>query len=382
MTRVFLFSFLLLLTASYSVAASELDELNFSHDIRAQIYQPDPHKEHAQQKFPTLYIMDGQHFIHSAIGYQQTLNWRNASSPEFVVVAIDTSVIGDSSARRRELLNNDSAVLMEVIENEIIPHVEAHYPVSNLRLFAGWENSGGFALDLLSNRPHLFDSFLFASSPNLSGTRMNKLEVLLSSATKTNSRLNKKLYLALGSQEGYAIEAFTQLNELSKAYPEQLQTKYELSSELSHFTTPLDLFTHGLAWVFDDYPAVNFYDISDLHSFGGVTAVKRYFQRRAERYHVSSEVAENTKFTMARHAVDANSLDLFLTIENELGHLNHEVFPPYWAHFFVSFLLEHKKYERAEEIMASALLRHPEVPQLLELNQRLQDELHEAVIKI
>lgn len=364
---------------SCSAIAWQFDSVDFSLKLRAQIYQPDPETNREQLKFPTLYIMDGQHFIHSAIGYQQSLNWRNSSSPEFIVVAIDTGQIGDSSALRRDLLNQDSAALIKVIEKEIIPYIDAHYPVSDMRIFAGWENAGGFALDLLVHRPHLFDSFLFASTPNLSDTRLNKLESLLSSASKKNNgTLNKKLYIALGSQEGYATEAFTRLNELGKVYSEQLQTKYKLSPELSHFTTPIDLFTNGLAWVFDDYPAINFYDISDIQSFGGVKAVKHYFDKRAQRYHVSSTVAENTKFTMARHAVDANNLDLFMAIENELGKLNHEEFPPYWAYFFVNFLIDHSELQRAEEIMQSVLSRHSDVPQLREMNKRLERTINET----
>lgn len=364
----------LLLSAlvSFSAKGSQFDSVDFSLELQVQIYQPNPETEHEQLKFPTLYIMDGQHFMHSAVGYQQSLNWRNASSPEFIVVAIDSSRLGDSSALRRDLLNQDSATLIHVIEKEIIPYIDSHYPVSDTRIFAGWEHTGGFALDLLLNRPELFDSFLFASAPNISDTRLSQLAALLSAASKqNNATLNKKLYIALGSQEHYATTAFARLNELGNAYPEHLQTKYKLSPELSHFTTPIDLFTFGLAWIFDDYPAINFYDIADIHNFGGVKAVKHYFEKRAQRYHVSSTVAENTKFTMARHAVEANNPDLFMAIESELGKLNHEAFPPYWAYFFVNFLIEHAELQRATEIMKSVIKRHPDVPRLLELNERL-----------
>ncbi len=372
MKRLLLLLFLLITSSLLPAAAAQIDTISFDLDIQVQIYQPGPTLEHDQEKFPTLYIMDGQHFIHSAIGYQESLNWRNSSSPEFIVVAIDTHRIGDGSARRRELLNQDSAELIELIEKDIIPYVDEHYPTSNMRLFAGWEHAGGFALDLLTTRPDLFDSFLFASSPNLSAERLKNVEKLFASAVASKDTLNKQLYLALGSQENYAIEDFAKINELGEDYPAQLEVHYTLSSDLSHFTTPIDLFTSGLAWAFADYPAVSFYDIKDIHSFGGVRAVKDYFAKRGQRYHVSSTVAENTKFTMARHAVDADDLDLFLAIERELGKLDQEAFSAYWTYFFVSFLLKHNQLQRAEEMMDSAITRNPEVPQLIELNERLQ----------
>ncbi|WP_417446407.1 hypothetical protein [Kangiella sp.] len=371
----FLLLFVLLITSSLlPAAAAQIDTISFDLDIQVQIYQPDPTLEHDQEKFPTLYIIDGQHFIHSAIGYQRSLNWRNSSSPEFIVVAIDTHRIGDSSARRRELLNQDSVELIDLIEKDIVPYVDEHYPASNMRLFAGWEHAGGFALDLLTTRPDLFDSFLFASSPNLSAERLKNVEQLFASAEASKDTLNKRLYLALGSQENYAIEGFDKLKELSHDYPSQLEVHYKLSSDLSHFTTPIDLFTSGLAWVFADYPALIFYDINEIHAFGGVPAVKDYFAKRGQRYHVSSTVSENTKFTMARHAVDANDLELFLAIERDLEKLDQQEFPPYWGHFFANFLLKHDQLQRAEEIIRSVLSRHPEIPQLIELNKCLHQQ--------
>lgn len=374
MIRTFVYCFAFTVCTICPAWSSPFDIVDFSSEISAQIYQPDPAKVHEQKAFPTLYIMDGQHFIYSAIGYQQSLNWRNPTSPKFIVVAIDTSKIGDGSAKRRNLLNADSKTLINVIEEEIIPYVESHYPASDMRLFAGWENTGGFAIDLLTTSPNLFESFLFASSPNISAERLKNVENLIVQSVKNKTALNKQLYIALGTQENYAVDAFNQLNLLGENHPSQLDVQYLLSSELNHFTTPMNLFTQGLAWVFRDYPAVNFYSVDDIFSFGGIPAVQAYFAQRGERYYVSKSVAENTVFTMARHAAQADNLGLFLEIEQTLGKLNQETFQPYWTHFFVSFLIKNKQWQRAEEILYSVMARYPQVPQLIELDIQLKQQ--------
>lgn len=374
MIRSLVYCFSFTVFTIYPAWSAPFDIVDFSSKISVQIYQPDPTEVHEQKAFPTLYIMDGQHFIHSAVGYQQSLNWRNPTSPEFIVVAINTSNIGDSSAQRRNLLNADSETLIGVIKEEIIPFVESHYPASDMRLFAGWENAGGFAIDLLTTSPDLFESFLFASSPNISADRLKNVENLITQSVKNKTVLNKQLYIALGTQENYAIDAFNQLNLLGKSHPNQLNVQYVLSSDLNHFTTPINLFTQGLAWVFRDYPAVNFYSVDDIFSFGGIPAVQEYFAQRGERYHVSKSAAENTVFTMARHAVQADDLGLFLEIEQTLGKLNQETFQAYWAHFFVTFLVKHKQWQRAEEILHPVMARFPHVPQLIELDTQLKQK--------
>lgn len=101
MPKLFLYGLVIVYSAVNSAPAVflqqksriEIHQALLWDKFEIQIYVPNTEDE--QQRFPVLYIMDSQHYMNLAIGIQESLTHRNSSLAKFIVVAIDTSIIGD-----------------------------------------------------------------------------------------------------------------------------------------------------------------------------------------------------------------------------------------------------------------------------------------------
>lgn len=314
-----------------------------------QIYVPDTGGE--QQRFPVLYIMDGQHYMHSAIGIQHSLTHRNASLAKFIVVAIDTSTIGDASSERQSLLTAQSDNLINLIGKKLIPLIDTQFPSTGENVYFGWEFAAGFGLDLMMSHPVLFDGFLLASSPTYTDERISRLHSFL----KQNSEYATSVYLTLGQKEDYAIEAHNRLNQLLSRTP-NVKVKYSLSNQYDHYTTPIDALSNGLRWYFSDFSEIVFYDYEDIARFGGVKGVEAYYLKRAARYGTPKKPANNTLFTMARHAAEHDDWETFQLIINKFGEFEIGE-SAWWNSFFGRFYLQHNEINKAKTLFKKGLLK-------------------------
>lgn len=360
----------LLLWFVSTVQAAEIKSIELPLGLTAQIYVPDSNKAHSQKLFPTLYIMDGQHFIYSAIGYQKSLNWRNQSSPEFIVVAINTDSLGDG-VNRQTLLGKDSSKLIDMLKTNLIPFVRKNYPASDVQLYAGWEHAAGFGLDVFSTAPDMFNGYLLASSPVFTDERLQRVKKTIEESTL---KLNTQFYLALGEHETYGVDAFRSLQSMLNESTHDINVLFNLSGTISHFTTPVDLFSNGLAWIFKDYPELNFYNLADLKKFGGIQAIQQYYLNRAERYHVSPVVGKNTLFTAARHAVGGDDWTLYSELVNAFGPVDTGVSAG-WNHFFGKFHAKNGDYQTAMVLYNKGLQTNPAVHQLWSALAEVQGSL-------
>jgi predicted alpha/beta superfamily hydrolase len=138
------------------------------------IYLPESY-DAGKNKFPVMYVIDGDKYFLNAITYQKTLIWQS-KSPDFIVVGINID-----KDKRRELLGEKSQEFINVFQNKIISYVENNYRTNSKRMYFGWELAGDFALDLFSKKPNLIDAYFLASSTNFSQERIDSVESILKS---------------------------------------------------------------------------------------------------------------------------------------------------------------------------------------------------------
>ena len=325
--------------------------------FETQIYVPNTEGE--QQRFPVLYMMDGQHYMHSAVGIQQSLTHRNASLAKFIVVAIDTSIIGDSTSERQSLLTDRSENLINLIGKQLIPLIDTQFPSTGENVYFGWEFAAGFGLDLMVRLGTQFKGFLLASSPTFTDDRISHLGSYLTQKPEREM----SVYLTLGQQEDYAIDAYNRLNNLLLSHPANIEVKYTLSNQYDHYTTPLDALSNGLRWYFRDFPEIVFYDYQDIAKFGGIEGVEAYYLQRAARYGTPKKPANNTLFTMARHAAEHDDWETFQLIIKKFGEFEIGE-SAWWNYFFGRFYLQQNEVEQAKTLFTRGLLKQQKSHQL------------------
>jgi len=343
-------------TLKATAQPSQLRHVTINDELSLDIYVP---KNQSNKRFPTLYVMDGQHYMFNAIGYQKALTKGTMNvdvSPEFIVVGINTSAL-NASGTRGAYLNRRSSEFIALLNEHIIPYVDKHTPSNQERYYFGWQFAATAGLSLFNAHPRLFKGYLLASGPYYTDTQFQQLEATL----KNNAALNTQFYLSLGKQELHATDAHNTFSTILGKYPSSgVQHKYNYFDRFSirydHFTTVFDSFSHGLEWLFSDYPDITFYSVADIQQFGGINAVKTYYQKRGARYKISPEVGNQAKFSMFRHAVEEDNLAFFQQLEDAVG--QYEV--KGWHSFFARFFAKHGLLNRAEKTYQDALVTRPE----------------------
>lgn len=343
-------------TLKATVQPSQLRHVTVNDELSLDIYVP---KNQSNKRFPTLYVMDGQHYMFNAIGYQKALTKGTMDvdvSPEFIVVGINTSTLNESGTRG-VYLNRRSSEFITLLNEHIIPYVDKHTPSNQERYYFGWQFAATAGLSLFNAHPSLFKGYLLASGPYYTDTQFQQLEATL----KNNTALNTQFYLSLGKQELHATDAHNTFSTILGKYPSSgVQHKYNYFDRFSvrydHFTTVFDSLSHGLEWLFSDYPDITFYSVADVEQYGGIKAVQDYYQTRGTRYNLSHEVGDQAKFSMFRHAVEEDNFAFFQQLEDALG--QYEV--KGWHTFFARFFAKHGLLKRAAKTYQDALVTRPE----------------------
>lgn len=334
----------------------EVQHVTINEQLSLDIYVPNNARSVGKQ-YPTMYVMDGQFYLYNAIAYQKSLRHNVNVSPEFIVVGININESLATPAIRRELLGSDADKMIALLENQVIPYVEQHFPSNQTRMYFGWQFAAGFGLELFSKRPNLIEGYFLASSPMFSDKRIPRMSETL----QKQKKFNNYFYLSLGETETHSTSKHQTLIKLLKQNEKiGIKSHYNLSANYNHLTTPLDSFTNGLAWYYSDYPDITFYSVEDIRRFGGISAVKAYYSNRGKRYNISPMVGQQAKFSMLRHAAQANDWELFQQFEQELGEPEFSSdSSEYWYRFYGQFYTKNSALIKAETLYKQGIQAFP-----------------------
>lgn len=120
------------------------------------------------QRYPVLYLLDGDAHFASVMSIVQQLSTVNGNTvcPEMIVVGIP------NTERSRDLTptyaasagppgsNGGGESFTAFLEKELIPYMDAHYPTTPHRTFIGHSLGGLLVLNTLLHHPSLFDNYV------------------------------------------------------------------------------------------------------------------------------------------------------------------------------------------------------------------------------
>ena len=170
------------------------------------IQLPDSYNPEKNQKYPVVFILDGEMFLPTVSDVQNY--YSGGFTPEMVLVGISndknrlrdltTSTITTNYGMPFNEENGKAESFSQFIEKELIPYIESKYPVTNFRTLIGHSYGGLFTIYTLLKHPHLFATYL-AIDPSLDwdGQKLlNEAKGLLA----TQKYENKSLFMSLSRQ--------------------------------------------------------------------------------------------------------------------------------------------------------------------------------------
>jgi predicted alpha/beta superfamily hydrolase len=130
-------------------------------------------KEQKQERYPVLFVLDGDTHAQAVSGMIQYLSEQNSNQifPKMMVVFIKntnrtrdfTPYKAQTSAMLPEVMAKETGggdKFLEVFKNEILPYIEQNYPTSAYRAISGHSLGGLFVLSILAQQPDLFEDYL------------------------------------------------------------------------------------------------------------------------------------------------------------------------------------------------------------------------------
>ena len=317
---------------NYSIASEALKEAR-----QIQVFLPDGYEKTAAD-FPVLYLLDGQRLFPFGVSLLQSFT-QFQQTPGFIVVGITNKYpdrFGHFSAKDNKFLT--------FLEKEVVPFVDANFKTSKERLLFGWEYGGSFAMQVLIEKPNLFDTYI-ASSPYPITDKLTEL----SEAVSQNSHVHKTLHFSVSPNESQVIIGTEKLAQMfTEKAPKTLQWTYKILENEEHRSTPYSTLYWSIKNYYEIYPELQFNTLLEFENAGGLDHVYAYYQKRASKYGFSKDLTDWTMFSLTRTAIRANDYKTFVTLVRAFEKTN--FLSRLSVHRFSSiaeFYAKNKNYEKA-----------------------------------
>ena len=240
--------------SEYQSIRSNIVEDQFYH-----IWVSLPADDEREQKYPTIYLLDGGITFPILAGYRSYLKLSD-ELPEIIVVGIsygtndwkegnNRSTDFTAPAPERDYWGGASK-FAEVLEKEIFPGVEEDYPSDpNNRFIFGQSIGGQFAIWCATHHPELFEGFV-ASNPALH----RNLEFFLKPVDANTEQKKPLLYVSSAENDNPRFRE--PALQWMKHWQSQDETPFNLKTETlpshNHFSAAPEAFRRGFRWIFQE----------------------------------------------------------------------------------------------------------------------------------
>ncbi len=287
------------------------------------VYTPPSYNDNTflPQKYPVLYLLDGDAHFHSVTGLLQFLSTGingNFIIPEMMVVAIPntdrtrdltpTNTSKGPDGKELPFLKTSGGMpnFLKFVKNELIPHIDSFYRTSQYRIFVGHSLGGITVINALYTIPETFNAYI-AIDPSL--WYDNQLLLKKAKDYFSKARLeNKFLYLgqantiqAGDTNRNVHFESIIQFNSILESFNQSgLHYKYKYYSDDDHGSVPMITEYDGLRFIFDGYK-VNFATVSQKPSL-----LKEHFKNISTKMGASFLPPESVINSLAYQSIQNN----------------------------------------------------------------------------
>lgn len=222
-------------------------------DREILIYFPQDY-EQSDEKYPVLYLLDGEwHFIHTSGIVQFLARPRVEKTPQMIVVAVVNAARGrdfsPSTWPGYKTYTGGADDFIRFLKNELIPFVDENYRSGTTKILAGHSLAGTFTLYTVLTQPEMFNAYI-ALSPCLFWYDRFMLKKSEEFAGRYDE-LDKTLYIAheyTGGEQASTMQEFVDL--LQDKAPKNLRWKSVKMDRETHFTYVHRAIYDGLVYIF------------------------------------------------------------------------------------------------------------------------------------
>jgi predicted alpha/beta superfamily hydrolase len=277
--------------------------------------------DNSPQRFPVLFVLDGEyHFLHVSGIVQFLSTWGAVPQvglvPDMIVVGVvnadrgrDLTPAADPDApHEADGVAGPSARFMRFVKEELIPFVDEKYRTVPFRVLAGHGLAGSFTLHGMLAEPGLFQGYI-AVSPALHGKAQVPLATL-PQALSNRAPHPAFLFLATGRQDQAALDAIEDLADaLRRHAPRSLRWEQREYAETGHGTEVHKAVYDGLTRLFEGWR------LPDDVQARGPGAVEAHYAALSEQYGFEVPVPEFVWNTMGYQLLwqkrTAEAIDVF-----------------------------------------------------------------------
>lgn len=253
--------------------------LNEQRKIWIHLPRSVQYKGFSVQKYPVVYLLDGDAHFSSVVGMIEQLSEINGNTicPEMIVVGIpNTNRTRDLTPTHSEIdlpfVNKDLSEqsgggekFTEFLEKELIPYIDSKYPTAPYKTLIGHSFGGLTVMNVLTNHTNLFNSYV-AIDPSMWWDKQKFLKETTKTLATKNLE-NVSLFLGVANtMEGNMdllkvrkdtsvitkhIRSALDLNDfLNQNKKSSLQYQYKYYKDDNHGSVPLIAAYDGLRFIF------------------------------------------------------------------------------------------------------------------------------------
>ena len=331
-----------------------------NEERQIQIYLPPNYKD-SKEKYPVLYVLDGQRFFLYAVSLSQSFN-QFQLTPDFIVVGIITDY-----PKRFQDLGDGKERFSDFLENELTSYINKNFRTNDENLIFGWEYGANVVLNTMLSTPTLFDGHIMASG-----------YPILDALDKLNdvSTLHTNLYFSVSPDEYDVKNTVVKLDSLlSKKNIVGLQWAYLKLDVEQHRSTGYPTLYHGIRNYFKYYQEFEVNNLQKFINAGGSDYAYKYVKERAKRHGFVPELSLWSKFTIIRSAIRAEDFYHFETLLNALNKKQfiNELIDSnldYALSHFATFYEKNNQFLEAVDFYNLLLKKYPDSKKLLQRKTR------------
>ena len=279
--------------------------LNEKRKIWVYLPNSNPQTIYAHQRYPVVYLLDGDAHFYSVMGMIQQLSEVNGNSvcPQMIVVGIlntdRTRDLTPTHVAGGPYLDSVSSStsgggenFTAFLEKELIPHIDSLYPTAPYRMLIGHSFGGLMAVNILINHPGIFNSYL-AIDPSL---WWDNQKLLRQAATvlQQNKFKGKSLFVGVANTMKPGMDTLQVRNDtslatlhirsilefitlLKKNAANGLHADFKYYNDDDHGSVPLIAEYDALHFTFRNYRLPSFQNLLDS-SFNADSAITVHFK--------------------------------------------------------------------------------------------------------
>ncbi|RMA58895.1 alpha/beta hydrolase-fold protein [Ulvibacter antarcticus] len=319
------------------------------------IYLPPSYYSNSDQKFPVLYILDGDYNFQYVTGLIELQSSISEKIPEMIVVGISGK---GTQAYRRNCKpkiegvedSGNASEMVQFIESELFPYMKENYKTNDYRILGGHSIGGLFVIDTAMDHPRLFNQYI-AISPALWWAD-KAIHKKAKKIFKDNPNFKSDVYVSLADEKGMEVEPFLKIANSS--------FKFKQFENENHNSVGEPTYKWALNTTFEKWQVKKLY-------FDGSEAFKNYHVQVMENFgtdfNIPNGILGYTNYTLKKNASE-------LAATKKIVAENYPESVAYFDSLLAGNFIENKELEEAEALLMETLAVYP---QSFEVLQKLSE---------